>query len=57
MEIRFEVGIFGSDTMLNHYLSQKLNLIESGKFNHLINILSTIGFSMSDDSPFEGLNC
>jgi hypothetical protein len=57
MEIRFEVGIFGSDTMLNHYLSQKLNLIENGKFNHLINILSTIGFSMSDDSPFEGLNC
>ena len=28
------------DTMLNHYLSQKLKLIRNDKFNHLVNILT-----------------
>jgi hypothetical protein len=38
-ESRFELRTFGSDTMLNHHLSQKLKLIGRGKFNHLINTL------------------
>jgi hypothetical protein len=32
--------IFGSNTILNYDLSQKLKLIEIGKFNHLINTLT-----------------
>jgi hypothetical protein len=36
-ESMFELRIFGSDTLVNHYLSQKLKLIERFKFNHLIN--------------------
>jgi hypothetical protein len=39
-ESRFELRTFGSDTMLNHHLSQKLKLIGRGKFNHLINTLT-----------------
>jgi hypothetical protein len=39
-ESRFELRTFGSDTMLNHYLSQKLKLTGRGKFNHLINTLT-----------------
>jgi hypothetical protein len=37
---KFELKIFGSDTMLNHHLSQKLKLIGRDKFNHLINTLT-----------------
>jgi hypothetical protein len=33
---RFDPMTFGSDTMLNYQLSQKLKLIGNGKFNHLI---------------------
>jgi hypothetical protein len=40
MESRFELKIFGSDTMLNHHLSQKLKLIGRGKFKHLINTVT-----------------
>jgi hypothetical protein len=40
MESRFELRTFGSDTMLNYHLSQKLKLIGRGKFNHLINTLT-----------------
>jgi hypothetical protein len=44
MESRFEFKIFGSDTILNHHLSQKLKFIGRDKFNHLINT-STVGYS------------
>jgi hypothetical protein len=33
-ESRFELRTFGSDTMLNHHLSQKFKLIGRGKFDH-----------------------
>jgi hypothetical protein len=33
---RFDLKTFGSDTMLNYQLSQKLKLIGRCKFNHLI---------------------
>jgi hypothetical protein len=33
---------FGSDTMLNYHLSQKLKIIGNNKFNNLINILISI---------------
>jgi hypothetical protein len=39
-ESRFEFKTFDSNTMLNHHLSQKFKLIESGKFNHLINTIT-----------------
>jgi hypothetical protein len=42
IESRFELRTFGSDTMLNHHLSQKFKRIERGKFNHLINTLIDI---------------
>jgi hypothetical protein len=41
-ESRLELRTFGSNTMLNYHLSQKLKLIGRDKFNHLINTL-TIG--------------
>jgi hypothetical protein len=34
-ESRFDPMTFGSDTILNYQLSQKLKLIGRGKFNHL----------------------
>jgi hypothetical protein len=40
MESRSELKTFGFDTILNYHLSQKLKLIERGKFNHLINTLT-----------------
>jgi hypothetical protein len=40
IEIRFELRIFGSDIMFNHYLYKKLKFIKKGKFNHLINTLT-----------------
>jgi hypothetical protein len=40
-ESRFELKTFGSDTMLNYHLFQKLKLIRKGKFNHLINTLTS----------------
>jgi hypothetical protein len=43
-ESRFELRTFGSDTMLNHHLSQKLKLIGRSKFNHLINTLTMSAF-------------
>jgi len=36
----FELKTFIFDTMLNHYLFQKLKLIEKCKFNYLINTLT-----------------
>ena len=50
MVLRFELGTFGFDTMLNHHLSQKLKLMKIGKFNHLIIILIYI-----DQGPKIGL--
>jgi len=41
-ESRFELKTFGSDTILNYHLSQKLKLIGIGKFNHLINTLNCL---------------
>jgi hypothetical protein len=39
-ELIFELRTFDSNTMLNHYLSQKFKPIKIGKFNNLINILT-----------------
>jgi len=44
MESRFELKIFGSDTVLNRHLFQKFKFIGRDKFNHLINT-STVGYS------------
>jgi hypothetical protein len=41
-ESRFDPMTFGSDTMLNYQLFQKLKLIGRGKFNHLT-ITLTLG--------------
>ena len=36
----FNSRTFGSNSMLNHHLSQKVKLIRRGKFNNLINTLT-----------------
>jgi hypothetical protein len=38
---RFEFRTFVSNTMLNYHSSQKFKLIGRGKFNHLINTLTS----------------
>jgi hypothetical protein len=45
-ESRFELRTFGSDTKLNHHLSQKFKLIGRGKFDHLINTLTSISVNL-----------
>jgi hypothetical protein len=40
VESGFEFMTSDLDTILNHYLSQKLKMIGMGKFNNLINILT-----------------
>jgi hypothetical protein len=45
VESGFEFGITCYDTMINYQLSQKLELLKNGEFNHLTNIItSTILF-------------
>jgi hypothetical protein len=39
---RFNLRTFGSDTLLNYQLSQKLKLIGKDKFNYLINTLTDV---------------
>ena len=47
-KLRFDLMIFGSNTMLNYQLSQKLKLIGRGEFNHLIISLTVhIPYTMS----------
>jgi hypothetical protein len=40
IELMFDLKTFGTNTMLNHQLSQKLKRIERDKFNYLINTLT-----------------
>lgn len=40
IESGFELMIFYSETMLNHYLTKKFKLIGRDRFNHLINTLT-----------------
>ena len=48
-ESRIDPMTFGSDTMINYHLSQKLKLIGRGKFNHLTIILTCSNTHVTQD--------
>ena len=45
-ESKFNLMTFGSDTMINYHLSQKLKLIGRGKFNHLTITLTLLKLNL-----------